>query len=1179
VESGSDEPSPSTLAAITLSAPPEVPPPALLPGQVLAARFRLRRFIAHGGMGEVWEAEDLEFAGEPVAVKTLRSEIARDDWALARFRREIQLARKVTHPNVCRVFDLFYHRPALDESGPPAPITLLAMELLAGETLAERLRRGEPLGAQQALPIARQIAAGLAGAHAAGVVHGDFKSVNVILVGDPAAPRAVITDFGLARGGSEAAAGHASSTAAGDGDDFAGTPGYMAPEQAQGGGASREADVYALGVVLCELMTGRKPLVGPALPSAAPERLTVPSPSPRALVPGLDAALERTILRCLASRPADRFASAAEVAAALAGRGIAPTPRQRRRRWLLAGAVAMATLVALAGALVRSRGVAAVHGGPRGPQEPPAGFEVRRSIAVLGFHNLSGRTGSAWLATALAEMLSTQLTASGQLRVIPAETVARMRVELALADFDSLSRESLAQVRRNLGADLVVVGSYLALGPDGGGRVRVDLRLQDVKTGETVAAVSRSGSEAGLPELVDDTGTQLSRSVGAGAAAKDGAGQALAGYPSDPAAARWYAEGLAKLRLSDPAAARDLLQRAAAASPDHALVHAALAAAWLALGYDERASREAARASQLAAALPREQRLVVEGKADETAGHWAQAVEVYRTLFGFFPDNLEYGIRLVAAQVAAGQGKGVEETLAALRRLPPPAGDDPRIDLAEAQARQARSDFAGELKAAAQCAAKGEAAKARLVVAKARTAQGWAWRNLGDFAKAAAAYEAARAVFEQAGDRGAVATALNDLGIIAWQRGDLPKARRLYEQALAICREIGNQSGIALALNNLAILLWQQGDLTGARALYTRVAGLSRETGDRSNLANSLNNLGLVQKAEGELAAAQRSHREALALRRELGERQGEATSLNNLATVLDALGDEPEARSLYTQALATFRAIGNRSGAADAELNLSEIELRHGELDAAQRTAEEALATKRGIGDKDGTAEALLHLAGVLVERGEIATARPLLVEALALRRGLGDGSGIAAAQSATAQLELAEGHAEACAAAARAAVAQAASAHDRPTAAVAGLMLGRCYLALGAPRDLAAAAAASAAAAGPNPEPALRLALAIVRARAAAARTELKAARRALEAAVAEAHRRGFLPLELEARLGLAGALGREDRDAGAAAARKLAAEARARGLGRLAAESSRLAEDLLRPAGLAGARTSHQ
>jgi hypothetical protein len=137
---------------------------------------------------------------------------------------------------------------------------------------------------------------------------------------------------------------------------------------------------------------------------------------------------------------------------------------------------------------------------------------------------------------------------------------------------------------------------------------------------------------------------------------------------------------------------------------------------------------------------------------------------------------------------------------------------------------------------------------------------------------------------------------------------------------------------------------------------------------------------------------------------------------------------------------------------------------------------------------------------------------------------------------------------------------------------------LLGRCYLALGRPRELAAALAASAAAAGPQPEPASRLALAIVRGRGAAARSELPAARRALEPAGAEAHRRGFLPLELEARLGLAETLGREDRAAGTAAARKLAADSRARGLGRLAAEAGRLADDLLRAAGLAGAKSSH-
>ena len=151
-------------------------------------------------MGELYEAEDIEL-GERVALKTIRPEIAADERAHQRFRREVQLARKVTHPNICRIFDLFQHAPAASAAADVAPSVFVTMELLQGETLTHRLRREGRLSAEQALPIVTQMAAALSAAHAAGVVHRDFKSDNVMLLdghdpGDP--PRVVVTDFGLA---------------------------------------------------------------------------------------------------------------------------------------------------------------------------------------------------------------------------------------------------------------------------------------------------------------------------------------------------------------------------------------------------------------------------------------------------------------------------------------------------------------------------------------------------------------------------------------------------------------------------------------------------------------------------------------------------------------------------------------------------------------------------------------------------------------------------------------------------------------------------------------------------------------------------------------------------------------------------------------------------------------------
>jgi hypothetical protein len=151
------------------------------PGELLAGRFTIVRFIARGGMGEVYEAEDRELR-ERVALKTIRPEIAGDPRAIERFKREIHLSRQVTHPNVCRIYDLFHHSVPPGPDRPGGEVTFLSMEHLAGETLAARLKGRGRMSAEEALPIVTQMASALAAAHEAGVIHRDFKSQNVILV-------------------------------------------------------------------------------------------------------------------------------------------------------------------------------------------------------------------------------------------------------------------------------------------------------------------------------------------------------------------------------------------------------------------------------------------------------------------------------------------------------------------------------------------------------------------------------------------------------------------------------------------------------------------------------------------------------------------------------------------------------------------------------------------------------------------------------------------------------------------------------------------------------------------------------------------------------------------------------------------------------------------------------------
>jgi eukaryotic-like serine/threonine-protein kinase len=1040
--------------------PPAVGGPSLAPGEVLAGRYRIARFLARGGMGEVYAAEDAEL-GEQVALKTVRPEVARDAIAIERFKREIQLARKVTHKNVCRIFDLAYHRPAGAGPGEPA-VLFLTMELLSGETLAQLLERTGPLSPAEALPIARQNAAALGAAHQVGVVHRDLKPGNVLLVPGPAegdGPRAVVTDFGLARAQAEDKSLTLSAAA------VLGTPAYIAPEQIEGGEITPAVDIYAFGIVLYELATGKLPFVADTAIGTAVKRLTEAPTPPRLHAPGIDPRWEAAILRCLERDPARRFATAREAVEALEETPAAvpaarppqpdappppaiPATIKRRRRSLVLLLLLVAAALSVAAFRYhqwreRQSEIRARLHLPEGPIVP------RRSVAVLGFENRAApasRADSAWLSAALAEMLSTELASGERLRVLSGEEVARTKLELKLADTDALARDTLARIRHRLGTDYVVLGSYVALDAPAGRQIRLDLRLQDTTAGETTAAVAESGTEANLFDLVSRVGARLRRALGTQTPAGRESAGARAALPASPQASRLYAEGLTRLRQFDPAGARNLLARAAALESDNALLHASLAAAWSALGYEEKAKDEARRALDLSRGLPQEERLVIEGRYREAIEDWPRAIEIYRSLWGLFPDNLDYGLRLVAAESAAGRPEEALAMAEALRTLPPPAAEDPRIDLAESAAAGALADFQRQQTAAARAAARGNALGARLLVAQARLAECRALRNLGQAVPALAACEAGRLLYDEAGDRAGVAEALTHTANVYFDRGDLPGAersnqqaltlyreigsrggeagalnniavvlksegqldlaRQLYEQVLQITREIGSRSGEAYAENNLAAVLLRRGELGKARGLFEQSLAIRREQKDRSGEAYALDNIGVVLRRQGSLADALARHGESLQIRRETGQKIGEVASLSNLGSVLLDRGDLPAARQRFAESLALAQSIGNQSAAAAALFGLGEVLARQGNLEEAALRHNEALAARARLGEKGTAAESRLALAALKLEQGDAEGADALAGQAaLELgRQGASDGQALALAIGAQA-------------------------------------------------------------------------------------------------------------------------------------------------------------------------------
>jgi Protein kinase domain/zinc-ribbon domain len=264
------------------------------PGLVLAERYRIIGLLGRGGMGEVYRADDLKL-GQPVALKFLPRRFADEKDRLDRFYAEVRIARQVSHPNVCRVYDV----------GEIDGQHYLSMEYVDGEDLASLLKRIGRLPPDKALEISRELCAGLTAAHDRGVLHRDLKPSNVMVDGRG---RARITDFGLAVAASEVQEGEVS-----------GTPAYMAPEQLLGKGASVRSDVYALGLVLYELSTGKKAFDAASLEELRRKHTEEAPTAPSSVAPGFDPAVERVILRCLEKDPAQRPSSVAQVAAALPG--------------------------------------------------------------------------------------------------------------------------------------------------------------------------------------------------------------------------------------------------------------------------------------------------------------------------------------------------------------------------------------------------------------------------------------------------------------------------------------------------------------------------------------------------------------------------------------------------------------------------------------------------------------------------------------------------------------------------------------------------------------------------------------------------------------------------------------------------------------------------------------------
>jgi tetratricopeptide (TPR) repeat protein len=801
----------------------------------------------------------------------------------------------------------------------------------------------------------------------------------------------------------------------------------------------------------------------------------------------------------------------------------------------------------------------------RSPRTAP-GYVARKSVAVLGFQNLSHSRDSAWLSPALVEMFRAELAAGDKLRIISGEETTRAKAEMDLREAGTLSKETLAHLGRNLGVDWVVVGSYVELG-GASGEIRLDLQIQGTTGGETIATVSGNGVKDRLFDIVSRAGAELRVRLGVQAISPAESLGLRATLPANQAALRLYTEGIVKLRMFDALTARDLLTKAVVLDPSFSLSHSALAEAWSALGYDNNAKEQARKALDLSKDLPREERWLIEGRYREMTREWEKAIEAYKKLWAFHPDAVDHGLRLAAAQTSSGKGKDALATIEELRKLSraehTPERTDPQIELAEAVARGSLADYKQELAAAQHADQIGIEQRAWLVVARAKIEEGMAFWRLAKLTDALTAFDRARTLYSGVSDKRGLASALNAIANIASDQGDLVTTKKTYEDALALYREIGDKGGMATVLNDLGVLLKNRGDLRRARKRYDESLAICREIADRHGEARALFNMALLLWG-GPPPGPLPLYQKALKIFEELSYKTGQNVVLNEMGVWSNNHGQLPQALDFFNQTLEISRQTGERGAVALAYWNQAEVLSNLGRLEESKRSGEQALAIYRELNLPSAVAQSHNNLGAVLYRTGDFGAARKEYEEAVRLLTSMGDKKAPSESQLGLALLDLEEGRPVAVESMVRNLAQQFHEQKATDGEMLGYLALSRCLLRQRKYKEAQAAIRQAATLEKSVGRKDLDLQAAILRARARAGLGDVTGARSALRRVLSETTKLGYRGLELEARCA---ATEIELRTGKSDAARRdllaLAEQSRAEGFGFVAGEAAAAAK----------------
>jgi len=896
----------------------------LAPGVVLAGRFRIERLLGVGGMGVVYRATD-QSLDVPVALKLLRPELAARPQAFERFRQELLLARQVSNPHVVRIHDIGQHEGRW----------LISMDYVDGESLDKRLDRDGRLPVDEALRIARQIAEGLGAAHARDVVHRDLKPANVLLDRDG---NAYVNDFGIAR--SLVSSGYTQSGA------VVGTPDYLSPEQARGDSVDPRSDLYALGLILYEMLTGELPFAGGTVAEVLGQRMVRTPPPVTKLRPELPAWIARLVDKLLRTQPAHRFQSAKEVIAAIDRRDVPREFRPSRRAWLAAAA----TLVLAIG--VGGAWWAMQRGGDGAIAELPP---LQRVLVLPVTHE----GDDAALALAFGDILRESLAGTG-IAVVDSERTWQAQRQL---DPTGDARPEPEALRAIAAADRTLSPRLLHTGA--GWRVSAQLRAADgemraIEGAEAADAVA--AWQAWLPRLATALGVNAA---------------SLAALSPTPALDA-YGAGLRARQDNRYADALQHFRAAAAAAPRFAQAWLAQADTALAIGEEDVAYAALEQGQRNAAVAPERVRRRIAAARALLDGDAQTAQQSWQSLVRAQPDDTYAALQLARAQ---GAGGGFDAAVAALKALAVKDDNDPRVwfelgkfSILQGDARHAVDEYL--LRAMLLY----RRSRDQYGLAETVNALGVGYGRLGQTRDAEEQYRKAVELRGALGNRRGVATSLGNLAAVLSLRGEFDAAAQALQQARALHTALGNREGLATTENELGLLAEERGDHRGALDAFRRALQAWQQAGDAHGAAETLNNIGFAHYQLGAYDNAQAFWQQAADAYAKLGDQTGDVRTTQNLGLLNIARGRWSEARERLQRSLATAEQQQMVEEAAVSRRNLAELALWQGRIDDALDQAGKAQAAFRQREDLRGALDAgLLHVQALLAAHADAQARREL--------------------------------------------------------------------------------------------------------------------------------------------------------------------------------------------------------